>query len=118
MLLAPRRMLRTTSVLYEYHVKSMREIPGPTGLPLLGTTLDYLRLKDKAHTLFFDRVKTYGNIYKEKIFPGVPTTVNICDPADIEVLFRAEGKYPDRNERKFFYEVRDAIGMPYGVVLR
>ena len=118
MLLAPRRMLRTASVLYEYHVKSMREIPGPTGLPLLGTTLDYLRLKDKAHTLFFDRAKKYGNIYKEKLFTGMPTVVNICDPADIEVLFRADGKYPNRNEIAFFYEVRDALGIPYGLLLR
>jgi hypothetical protein len=99
-------------------VKTMKDIPGPVGLPIIGSALDYIRLKDQVHEMFFQRVKEYGNIYKEKAFAGLPTTVSICDPDDIQTVFNADGIFPDRPEIPLFYDVRDKLGIPYGLLLR
>ena len=71
---------------------SMSDIPGPRGLPILGSTLDYLKALDKSYLLLFERVKKYGDIYKEKMFAGMPYSVVVTDATDIETVFRADGK--------------------------
>lgn len=107
-----------SSSLNNDRVKAVKDIPGPRGLPVLGSSLDYLKLKEKAHLLFFDRVKEYGSIYKEKMFSGMPYIVTVTDSTDIETVFRSDGKYPDRPDMPLSYEIRDALKIPYALLLR
>lgn len=85
---------------------------------MTGTSLEYVRYRDKSHLIFFDRVNSYGKIYQEKMLAGLPRLVSICDPTDIETVLRADGKYPDRPELPLMYEIRDALKIPYGLLLR
>ncbi|XP_022096144.1 cytochrome P450 10-like [Acanthaster planci] len=74
------------------------EVPGPKGLPVLGTLLDYTKLGDysleKMHEAIVDRFKKYGPIYKENIAGA--EAVHILDPKDVADLFRNEGRTPRR----------------------
>ena len=47
----------TTTTFSKKLVKSLQEIPGPKDLPLLGTSLEYARYKERVHKLFFERVE-------------------------------------------------------------
>ena len=77
-------------------MKSLDEIPGPKGLPFIGTTLDYYRNGgvSRFHEIDVQRKETYGPIYREKL--GGIDSVVIFDPEDVERVFRYEGKYPRR----------------------
>ncbi|XP_011405733.1 PREDICTED: cytochrome P450 27C1-like [Amphimedon queenslandica] len=96
---------------------SMSDIPGPRGLPILGSTIDYLRALDKSYLLLFERVKKYGGIYKEKMLAGMPYSVIVTDTSDIETVFRADGKYPIRPDTPMSLDMRDALKIPYGLLL-
>ena len=81
--------------------KSFDEMPGPKGLPLIGTLLDYtkdlgggVRAYQRMHEMQQQRVQEYGPIFREKIFDR--QTVTISNPDDVEYLFRNEGKWPQR----------------------
>lgn len=50
---------------------------------------------DKLHLNGLTKYKKYGPIVKEQIVPGV-NIVWLFDPDDIEIMFRYEGKYPQR----------------------
>ena len=80
------------------HVRSLREMPGPRGLPLLGTALEWARGGRiyKISEVIRQRVDKYGTIYREKMFPGIPVQVVIAEPRDLEVVFRADGQFPFR----------------------
>ena len=108
----------TTITFSEESVKSLQEIPGPKGLPLLGTSLEYARHKEKAHKLLFERVKKYGKIYKEKMLSGYPMTVCVCDARDVETVFRSDGKYPLREGLPIMHKIRDKLRIPKALILR
>ena len=77
--------------------KPYSAIPGPKGYPLIGTALDYGgENKNNISRVIKQRFDKFGCIYKEKIFPGFPEQVVICDPKDIETVFRADGEWPYR----------------------
>lgn len=100
--------------------KKFEEIPGPVSLPIFGTLYQYLPflgkkriielftflkliLKvltgsykfDKLHLNGFKKYQKYGPIVKEQIVPNV-NIVWLFKPEDIEIMFRMEGKYPQR----------------------
>lgn len=72
-------------------------IPGPKGLPLIGSLLDYSRFGrfsfERMHIGKLENYQKYGKIYREKIGRYI---VQLFDPLDIEKVYRAEGKYPLR----------------------
>ena len=72
------------------------KIPGPRGLPVIGTLLEYARDGGykRWHEIQQERCREFGSIYREDIMSF--KTVTISDPDDIENLFRHEGKYPTR----------------------
>jgi len=79
--------------------KPFSQIPGPRGLPIVGTGLQLARLGDTALTTIFDkRVRQYGKIWREKMFPGQPEMVFTLDPKDVETVFRADDKIPIRTD--------------------
>ncbi|XP_019631487.1 PREDICTED: cytochrome P450 10-like [Branchiostoma belcheri] len=106
------------SVAYESSARPFEEIPGPKGLPLIGTALDYspfgqFPIKTKLMESFKERTKTYGNIYREKI--GPMDLVVISDPKEIERVFRNEGRYPERRPLVSVQIYREAKKLPAGL---
>ena len=50
---------------------------------------------DRLHRNGFKKLEKYGPVVREEIVPGV-NIVWIFNPADIEKMFRSEGRYPER----------------------
>ncbi|CAH1798477.1 unnamed protein product [Owenia fusiformis] len=90
---------RTMGGKMDYPVKAFSEMPGPKGLPLVGTALHYsvlgpydLKRWDGPR---LDNYKKYGKIYKEKIGPR--WMVHLFDPKDVSTYLNTPEKgYPDR----------------------
>ncbi|XP_076269389.1 cytochrome P450 302a1, mitochondrial [Rhynchophorus ferrugineus] len=81
-------------------LKQFSRIPGPKSLPVIGTLYKYLPVigEYKFNRLQyngFNNYKKYGPVVREEIVPNV-NIVWLFDPNDIEVMFRCEGKYPQR----------------------
>lgn len=75
--------------------RSFAEIPGPRGLPFLGTALHYIKNPSTERLMIHKRYfEQYGPIYKETIMGK--TIVYVHDPKDAETVYKAEGKYPKR----------------------
>ncbi|XP_048741993.1 probable cytochrome P450 CYP44 [Ostrea edulis] len=79
-------------------VKPYKDIPGPKGLPYLGTILHYRKgpfqkfSVDRYQDALISRYKEYGPIVKENI-AGI-TSVRIFDPDDVRTVFLNEDKQP------------------------
>nr|XP_022297733.1 probable cytochrome P450 CYP44 [Crassostrea virginica] len=79
-------------------IKPFKDIPGPRGLPYLGTILQYRKgpfqrfTIDRYQDALMSRYKEYGPIVKETI-AGV-TTVRVFDPDDVRTVFMNEDKQP------------------------
>ncbi|KAL3853185.1 hypothetical protein ACJMK2_016750 [Sinanodonta woodiana] len=88
---------RAESAQYE-SAKPFSEIPGPKGLPYLGTLLEYRQGPfkkfdiDRLQDALLARYKEYGRIMKEAI--GSTTVVHLFDPEYVKVIFQSEGKMP------------------------
>ena len=90
-----------TQAVEDIEVKSFNEVPGPKGLLVIGTLLDYVRDQGQGargytrmHVMQQRRIQQYGPIYREKIMNY--ETVTIANPDDVQFLFRNEGRYPTR----------------------
>ncbi|KAI8483292.1 hypothetical protein Bbelb_390330 [Branchiostoma belcheri] len=94
-------------------VRPFHEIPGPKGLPIIGSLWEYTFL-GKLDPRRFDealwtRYQQYGKIYKENLGPR-GTFVRIADPGDIETVYRNEGRYPHRPSFPLVRESMEAAG--------
>ncbi|KAH9500868.1 hypothetical protein Btru_073203 [Bulinus truncatus] len=81
-------------------VRPFEDIPGPKGIyqwPLIGSLLHYKPFSgfssETLHELIDHMHETYGPVFKMRL--GA-TSVLICDPKDIETVYRHEGRYPIR----------------------
>lgn len=76
------------------------EVPGPKGLPIIGTLLDYFKKDGLSFSKMFEayrqRSLQYGPIYREQI--ATVQTVVISDPDEYNKVIRAEGRMPIRRE--------------------
>jgi len=100
--------------------RPFKDIPGPRGLPLIGTALEYAKSsnKYKMTQVIEQRVAKYGTIYREKMIPIMPEQVVICNPQDVETVFRADGPWPNRPEGgEIFHKMRKAAKMQGGVLI-
>ena len=77
-------------------VRSFEEMPGPQGLPFFGDLINYIRkTKFKPQmTMLQTSFEKYGPIFKTTIMGR--TLVSVQDPRDVEIVFKADGKYPVR----------------------
>ncbi|XP_078620448.1 putative cytochrome P450 CYP44 [Branchiostoma floridae x Branchiostoma japonicum] len=101
-------------------VRPFDEIPGPRGLPFIGTALDYspfgrFPIHTKMANSTIERYQTYGKIYREKI--GLRDMVFVCDPKDIETVFRSDGRLPERPIPESIATYRRLKNKPLGVAL-
>ena len=98
--------------------KPFSEIPGPRRLPLVGSTLSFLLEVGKKPILQLQKelMEKYGMIYRIKV-PTIPELIMIHDPQDIEVMFRAEGKYPSRVPFQVWKQARNELKMEMAVLL-
>ncbi|XP_066263849.1 probable cytochrome P450 CYP44 isoform X1 [Branchiostoma lanceolatum] len=99
-------------------VRRFDEIPGPKGLPFIGTALDYspfgrFPIKTKMANSTIERYKKYGKIYRENLGPR--EMVFVCDPKDIETVFRNDGQYPERPVSDFIVTYRQLKKKPIGL---
>ncbi|OWF55008.1 cytochrome P450 10-like isoform X2 [Mizuhopecten yessoensis] len=99
----------------ENKVQNYDAIPGPKGLPLIGTLFDYLKKDGLRFNKMFEAYRTraleFGPIYKEKI--ATISTVIISDPDEYSKVIRDEGKYPMRREMEpmAYYRSKNGIGL-------
>ena len=98
--------------------KPFSEIPGPRRLPLVGSALSFLSEvgKKPIYQVQKEWMEKYGNVYRIKV-PTLSEIVMIHDPQDIEVMFRAEGKYPSRAPFQAWKQARDELKMEMAVLL-
>ena len=62
------------------------------------------------------RVAKYGTIFREKVMPIMPEQVVICNPQDVETVFRADGPWPNRPiGGEVFHNLRKAAKMHNGL---
>ena len=102
-------------------VKPFSDMPGPKGLPYIGTLPEYIGpMKKKGYGFhkFFkvmkSRCEIYGSVYKENI--GGRVFVVISDPVEYAKVVRADGKYPNRPEVDALKQYQLKYGMSYGVI--
>ncbi|GFN88099.1 cytochrome p450 10 [Plakobranchus ocellatus] len=99
-------------------VKPFSQMPGPQGLPFIGTLLQYFKKDGPKFNKMFEvqkqRSEEFGPIYKEQI--GNFRTVIVSSPWEYKKLMRAEGKYPNRKPMDPISHYRLARDMGLGLV--
>ena len=77
-------------------VRSFEEMPGPQGLPFFGDLINYVsKTKFKPQMAMLQTsFENYGPIFKRTVMGQ--TVVSVQDPRDVEIVFKADGKYPVR----------------------
>ncbi|KAM3870379.1 cholesterol side-chain cleavage enzyme, mitochondrial-like [Diretmus argenteus] len=68
------------------------------------------------HHIMVQNFNTFGPIYREKV--GNYESVNIINPEDAAILFKAEGYYPKRLNIEAWTAYRDFRNRKYGVLLK
>ncbi|XP_049579751.1 cholesterol side-chain cleavage enzyme, mitochondrial [Syngnathus scovelli] len=68
------------------------------------------------HRIMLQNFNTFGPIYREKV--GYYESVNIINPEDAAILFKAEGSYPKRLKVEAWTSYRDYRNRKYGVLLK
>lgn len=76
--------------------KTIHDLPGPKGYPVIGTASEYFRKPNRGQMHEVQRRfhAKYGRIFQERL--GPVTNVSIADPTLVEEVMRNEGKYPTR----------------------
>ncbi len=99
-------------------VRSFDEMPGPKGLPYFGDVINYLKNSEfkPQMTALQNSFEKYGPIFKRTIMGR--TFVCVQDPRNVEIVFKADGRYPVRpkNTVKVQEMYRKSRNLPQGVV--
>uniref|UniRef100_A0A0B7AB98 Cytochrome P450 n=1 Tax=Arion vulgaris TaxID=1028688 RepID=A0A0B7AB98_9EUPU len=113
-----RKTMGTSHTVQQDKVQPFENIPGPKGLPIIGTLYDYIK-KDglkfsKMFKIFQQRAQQFGDIYFEKI--GAFHSVVISNPYHYNKFVQSEGKYPNRREMMPIAHYRQKRGFDLGIV--
>ncbi|XP_041966201.1 cholesterol side-chain cleavage enzyme, mitochondrial-like [Alosa sapidissima] len=98
-------------------VRPFKELPG-TWKNGMVTVYNFWKLGGfkNIHNIMVHNFNTFGPIYREKI--GSYDSVNIINPEDAAILFKAEGHYPKRFRVEPWTSYRDYRHREYGVLLK
>ena len=101
-------------------VRSFDDMPGPKGWPFFGDIFSYLKDADFKQQIaqLKSNFAKYGPIFKMTILGR--TVVLIQDPEDVEIVIKADGRYPMRPKLVFKVdeEYSKSRGRPKTIVLR
>ncbi len=97
------------------NAKPFSDMPGPKGLPLVGTLFHTLRNATRMHKMVRDRHREFGPIYREKL--GPMDIVFLTDVDGVEQFLRQDGKYPNRLQVEHWIQYRDKKGINKGLVM-
>ena len=102
-----------------HDVKPYSAIPTKKGLPFLGRGLDYMGqdVRDKSYKVLFSRVNELGPIFRERVVSTLPEMLVVCDPNDVEIVFRADGVWPLRRNIPVWEELRKWQKIPFGMLM-
>lgn len=92
------------------------QIPGPHGR--YTRALEFYRQSDgfaKFYKVPEKLFKVYGPIFKQYVTDKTPV-VHVMEPVDVQTVYRAEGKYPNRPPLDFFIEYRKRNAQPIDLV--
>lgn len=95
--------------------RPFEEVPGPKGLPILGTLLDYFKKDGLSFQKMFEaynqRALEYGPIFREQI--TTVKTVVISDLDEYSKVIKAEGRFPHRREMEpmMYHRYQRGIGL-------
>ena len=108
----------SSSSISQMELKSLGKMPGPKGLPVLGTLLDHVFNGglSNSHDVYLKWAQKYGAIFRDKIV-GVPNAIVVSDPEIIKKLNQIEGKQPYRNIEivfREFFQARADLGFRIG----
>uniref|UniRef100_A0A914ZAU2 Cytochrome P450 n=1 Tax=Panagrolaimus superbus TaxID=310955 RepID=A0A914ZAU2_9BILA len=80
----------------ESSINSFDEIPGPKGIPFLGTLPNYRKRENVENyaNILLKMYETYGPLVKENIGWGRGSIIHVFDPEDSKIIFQNEGKIP------------------------
>ncbi|ELU08568.1 hypothetical protein CAPTEDRAFT_134490, partial [Capitella teleta] len=99
-------------------LKPFKDTPGPKGLPVIGTLLEFTKkdgLKfNKMFEVMTSRSKEFGSVYKERI--GFLESVIVSDPDEYTKVIKVDGKYPHRIEMLPMVHYRQKKKMALGTV--
>ncbi|ELT96518.1 hypothetical protein CAPTEDRAFT_143013 [Capitella teleta] len=102
----------------EKKLKPFKDIPGPKGLPVIGTLLEFTKkdgLKfNKMFEVMTSRSKEFGPVYKERI--GMIESVIVSDPHEYAKVIQVDGKHPHRIELFPMVHYRQKKKMALGTV--
>ncbi|XP_075996541.1 cholesterol side-chain cleavage enzyme, mitochondrial-like [Genypterus blacodes] len=98
-------------------VRPFNEIPG-LWKNSLANLYNFWKLDGfrNLHRIMVQNFNTFGPIYREKV--GYYESVNIINPEDAAILFKAEGRYPKRLKVEPWTSYRDYRNRKYGVLLK
>ena len=102
-------------------VRSFDDMPGPKGWPFFGDIFSYF-YKDSTFkqqvALLKSNFANYGPIFKGTIIGKA--VVSIQNPEDVEIVIKADGRYPMRPKLVFKVdeEYSRSRGRPKAIVLR
>lgn len=98
-------------------VRPFSEIPGPPGLPFIGTLWDYMKKDGLQFNKMFEvmemRAAMYGPIYQEQF--GHLKSVVISDPVEYVKVIHVDGKYPNRFELEPMAHYQRKRGITLGI---
>ncbi|RUS78676.1 hypothetical protein EGW08_013564 [Elysia chlorotica] len=99
-------------------VQPFSSVPGPQGLPFVGTLFQYFKKDGPKFSKLFEvqkqRSEEFGPIYFEQL--GNFRTVVVSSPWEYNKLIRAEGKFPNRKPMDPISHYRLERGMGLGLV--
>ncbi|XP_067666926.1 1,25-dihydroxyvitamin D(3) 24-hydroxylase, mitochondrial-like [Haliotis asinina] len=97
------------------NAKPFSALPGPKGLPFIGTVFDVMKNSSRMHEMIQKRHETYGPIYREKM--GAVNAVFLTDVESVEQLFRQDAKHPRRIDIEHWIQYREERGLNKGLVM-